>query len=290
MTILAPAPQPLPLVGVGLRTDHVPEVLAAAPAIGWLEVHAENYLADAAALADLLAIRRDTPVALHGVGLSLGGAEPLDRGHLRRLGALARAVEPMLVSEHLAWSTVGGTYLNDLLPLPYTDETLAVVADHVDEAQERLGRRLLVENPSAYLRFAASTIEEADFLATLAGRTGCGILCDVNNLHVRAWNLGEDAERALSRLPAAAVTEIHLAGHGANDIGGRTMLIDDHGGAVAAPVWALYRRAVHRFGAVPTLVEWDTNLPPLATLVAEAAEARRVAVAVLAGGCRDIAA
>lgn len=221
-------------------------------------------------LRQLERLRRDYPVALHGVGLSLGSAGPLDARHLGRLRALADRLAPCLVSEHLSWSVSRGAYLNHLLPLPYTRATLEVVAEHVGEAQDRLGRRILVENPSSYLRFRESPLPEPEFLAELVRRTGCGILCDVNNIHVTAHNLGLDAIAYLRALPAEAVGEIHLAGHATNDADGRQILIDDHGSPVAAPVWELYARALEHLGPVPTLIEWDTDLPPLGELLAEA--------------------
>jgi uncharacterized protein (UPF0276 family) len=258
------------LAGIGLRAQHVRELLARRPALPWLEVHAENYMADAAALASLEEVRRGYPISLHGVGLSLGSAGPLDQPHLARLQRLVDSIEPCLVSEHLSWSTSGGSYLNHLLPLPYTLETLGVVAEHVEKVQERLRRRILVENPSSYLRFRHSSIPEAEFLAELVRRTECGLLCDVNNIYVSAWNVGLDAEAYLDALPVGAIGEIHLAGHVANDADGRTILIDDHGSRVTAPVWTLYERALRRLGPLPTLIEWDTDIPELAVLLAEA--------------------
>ncbi|MGE0724499.1 MAG: DUF692 domain-containing protein [Alphaproteobacteria bacterium] len=290
MIAVHPDPASPPPVGIGLRAPHVAAVMASPPAVDWLEVHAENYMAGPDALADLAAIRTMHPVSLHGVGLSLGSARRPDPGHLRRLKALVRRIDPALVSEHLSWSIVDGVYLNDLLPLLYTEESFGLVADRVDETQSAIGRRLLIENPSAYLRFSGSTITEADFLTALVARTGCGLLCDVNNLHVRARNLGEDADAALRRLPAAAVGEIHLAGHQANEVDGRTILIDDHGSPVAEPVWHLYRRAIALFGPVPTLVEWDSRLPALPVLVEEAERARRMAAAAALEACDGIAA
>ena len=259
--------------GIGLRSPHVAEVLASRPAIGWLEVHAENYMGGGPAIRALERVRADYPVSVHGVGLSLGTAGGLDVVHLERLAALADRVRPMLVSEHLSWSSIDGAYLNHLLPLPYTQETLDVVATHVDRIQSRLGRRLLVENPSSYLRFEDSPIAEADFLNALARRTGCGLLCDVNNVYVSCRNLGGDPADYLDRLDPAAVGEIHLAGHAVNDADGQPILIDDHGSRVAEPVWQLYTSAVARFGPVPTLVEWDTDIPSLAVLLDEAATA-----------------
>lgn len=259
--------------GIGLRSPHVAEVLATRPPLPWVEVHPENYLGGGPAVRALQSIREDYPVSFHAVGLSLGSADGVDRRHLARVKSLADRVEPALVSEHLAWSQAGGAYLNHLLPLPYTEESLVAVCRNVDEVQTTLGRRVLVENPSGYLRFAASTIPEAEFLAELARRTGCGLLCDVNNIYVTARNLGLDALAYLAALPAAAVGEIHLAGHSVNDAGGRNLLIDDHGSPVAPAVWALYERALGRFGMVPTLVEWDSAIPSLEVLVAEARRA-----------------
>jgi uncharacterized protein (UPF0276 family) len=251
----------------------VPALLATRPAVPWLEVHPENYLGGGAAVRALQAVRRDYPVALHAVGLSLGSAEGLDLRHLARLRGLAERLAPCLVSDHLSWSTAGGAYLNHLLPLPYTEEALDVVCRNVTRAQEGLGRPLLVENPSSYLRFVDSPIPEFEFLAEVCRRTGCGLLCDVNNVYVSCANLGEDPLAYLAALPAHAVGEVHLAGHAVNDAGGRAMLVDDHGSRVAPAVWDLYERALDRFGAVPTLVEWDTDLPPLPVLLEEAAAA-----------------
>jgi uncharacterized protein len=268
-------------IGVGLRAPHLAAFIADRPAIGWLEVHAENYMGGGAAPAQLDRIRRDYPLGLHGVGLSLGSAEGLDEAHLQRLKRLVGRYEPCRVSEHLSWSVAGGTYLNDLLPLPYTEESLAIVACHVARAQEVLDRKLLIENPSSYLRFCHSTIAEPDFLAELVRRTGCGLLCDVNNIYVSATNLGIDASRYLDALPPAAVGEIHLAGHAAVTRAGAALLIDDHGSPVPPPVWALYCSALRRFGAVATLVEWDKDLPALPVLLDEARKAECAALATL---------
>jgi uncharacterized protein (UPF0276 family) len=275
--------------GIGLRARHIAEVLATRPAVAWFEVHAENYMGGGPARRRLAEIRRDYPLSLHGVGLSLGTADGLNGRHLARLRGLVDDLQPALVSEHLAWSIAGGAYINHLLPLPYTDESLAVVARHVEQAQDALGRRLLVENPSSYLRFRHSTIPEGEFLAELTRRTGCGLLCDVNNIHVSAHNLGFDAIAYLDALPAAAVGEIHLAGHALNAAEGRTILIDDHGSPVADAVWALYARAVAAFGSLPTLVEWDTDIPALDVLLAEARAADRVRDALAEGSDVDAA-
>jgi hypothetical protein len=261
--------------GIGLRLPHVAEIATARPHLGFIEVHAENYMAETAALDRLLGLRRDYPVSVHGVALSLGSAEELDRIHLGRLKALIERIEPVLVSEHLAWSAIGGAYLNDLLPLPYTEESLAIFCRHVGEAQETLRRRLLIENPSSYLRFRHSTIPEVEFLTETARQTGCGILCDVNNIYVSATNFRFDPIAYLDALPAAAIGEIHLAGHhAAEDV---DVLIDDHGSWVAQPVWELYAQALRRFGAVPSLIEWDTKLPALESLLEEARHAQELA-------------
>jgi len=262
-------------VGIGLRAPHVAEVLATRPAIGWFEVHAENYMGGAPSLAALERLRADYPLSVHGVGLSLGSATVLDTRHLARLHTLLARLEPALVSEHLAWSVTGGIYLNHLLPLPYTEETLEIVAQHVRHTQEVLQCRLLIENPSSYLRFVHSVIPEPEFLGELVRRTGCGLLCDVNNIYVSCCNLGGDPVAYLDALPAHAVGEIHLAGHAVHDADGQTILIDDHGAPVTDAVWTFYAHALARFGPVPTLIEWDTNIPELAVLCGEAHTAER---------------
>jgi uncharacterized protein len=262
-------------VGIGLRLPHIAEIAATRPELAFLEVHAENYMAEMPALDRLLELRRDYPVSLHGVALSLGSAEELDCSHLARLKALIGRVEPMLVSEHLAWSVIGGAYLNDLLPLPYTDTSLELFCRHVEEAQEALGRRLLIENPSSYLRYRHSTIPEAEFITEVASRTGCGILCDVNNIYVSARNFGFDPITYLETLPIEVIGEIHLAGHHTAE--DADILIDDHGSRVAQPVWELHAAALRRFGPVPTLIEWDTDLPALEVLLDEAYHAEELA-------------
>ncbi len=262
--------------GIGLRAPHVAEITASRPMLPWLEVHPENYMAGGPALGALERIRQDYPVSLHGVGLSLGTAGDLDRRHLARLRELVARIEPCLVSEHLSWSIAEGAYLNHLLPLPYTEETLRVFRAHVDLVQETLGRQLLIENPSSYLRFRHSSIEEPAFLAELVRLTGCGLLCDVNNIFVTAFNLGLDAVAYIDTLPGPAVREIHLAGHSQNEADGHTILIDDHGSPVADPVWDLYARVLQRFGPVPTLIEWDADLPGLPVLLGEACRADRL--------------
>ncbi len=264
-------------VGIGLRSVHVADVIATRPAVAWLEVHAENYMASGGpTLAALERIRESYPVAIHAVGLSLGSADPLDARHLRRLRALVERIQPALVSDHLSWSSLGGRYVNHLLPLPYTDETLHLVCDHVAQAQDALGRRLLVENPSSYLRFRESPIPEPDFLADVVRRTGCGLLCDVNNVYVSACNLGLDPVAYLDALPVDAIEEFHLAGHSVNDADGVPVLIDDHGARVAPEVWALFAQVLARSGPRPTLIEWDANIPELSVLVDEARRADAV--------------
>jgi len=262
-------------VGVGLRAPHIAEVMATRPAIAFLEVHTENYLGGGPAVAGLERLRHHYAMSLHGVGLSLGGADPLDRRHLMRVKGLVERIQPALVSEHLAWSVVGGAYLNHLLPLPYDESRLEATSRRIEQVQETLGRAILVENPARYLRFRHSPISEPEFLSALARRTGCGILLDVNNVYVSSYNFDEDPHAYLDAMPTGAIGEIHVAGHATNDADGRTILIDDHGACVAEPVWDLYGRALARFGPVPTLVEWDTNLPELTVLLDEAARAER---------------
>ncbi|HYC14159.1 MAG TPA: DUF692 domain-containing protein [Stellaceae bacterium] len=269
---------PIPArTGIGLRGPHIAEVLATRPAVAWLELHPENYMSEGPGLAALERVRRDYPLSLHGVGLSLGSAEGIDRAHLARLRRLVERLQPGLVSEHLSWSVSGGVYLNDLLPLPLDDECLAIVARNVEVMQEALGRRVLVENPSAYLRFRHSTMSEPEFLTALARKTGCGLLCDVNNIYVSAVNCGGDPRAYLAALPAAEIGEIHLAGHFRTERQGRTLLIDDHGSEVSEPVWGLYAEVLQRFGAVPTLIEWDREVPPLDVLMRETARADAIA-------------
>jgi len=263
--------------GIGLRFQHHQEVLRTQPTVAWLEVHTENYLGGGPSAHTLERVRSSYPLSLHGVGLSLGSAQGLSLEHLLRVRDAVRRFEPGLVSEHLSWSTVGGAFLPDLLPLPMTEEALDVVCRHVDQAQTALGRRILVENPSTYLQYLHSTIAEWEFLAAVAHRTGCGILCDVNNIFVSASNHGWDARRYLRALPAAAVGEIHLAGHSVRSLpAGGSLRIDDHGSHVAPEVWQLYSEALDLFGAVPTLIEWDNNVPALEVLLTEAGKAARL--------------
>ena len=263
--------------GVGLRFRHHQEVAESHPCVPWFEVHTENYLGGGSAPRCLERIRRDYPISLHGVGLSLGSADGLDQAHLRRVRAAVERFEPALVSEHLSWSVAGGTYLADLLPLPMTQEALDVVCRNVEALQAALGRRILVENPSSYLQYRHSTIHEWEFIAQVARRTGCGILCDVNNIYVSARNHGWQAFRYLAALPPEAIGEIHLAGHTVRQLpDGRTLRIDDHGSRVASEVWALYADAIAQFGQVPTLVEWDADVPAMSVLMEETARAAQV--------------
>jgi uncharacterized protein (UPF0276 family) len=259
--------------GIGLRAPHVAQVRAERPAIGWLEVHSENYFVDGGpALAALDAIRSDYAMSLHGVGLALGSADPIDPGHLSKLKRLVDRIEPAAVSEHLCWGHVDGRHLNDLLPLPFTHEALDIVCDRVDKVQAALGRPILVENISAYLRFGCDAMAEWEFVAAVASRTGCKLLFDVNNVYVNAINHGFDPKAYLAAIPADAVAEIHLAGFDASG----ACLIDSHGTRVAPPVWVLYGETIERFGPKPTLIEWDTDIPGLGVLLDEAAKAQRM--------------
>jgi uncharacterized protein (UPF0276 family) len=271
-------PQPMPArAGIGLRAGHFSDVVATRPGVGWLEVHSENHFAPAGpAHATLAALRADYPLSLHGVGLSPGATDPLDRDHLAQLAAAIARYEPALVSEHLSWGVAGGRHTNDLLPLPCTHEALRHVVARVGEIQDALGRRILIENVSSYLEFRDAELSESEFLAELARRAGCGLLLDVNNVYVSACNHGFDARDYLLALPRDAIGEIHLAGHETRRIGGREILVDTHDARVRPEVWALYAFAVARFGRVPTLIEWDTALPALDVLVDEAHHADRI--------------
>jgi hypothetical protein len=263
-------------VGIGLKAQHLRDVIEHDPTLDFFEVHAENYMvAGGPALRHLSRVREQFPLSIHGVGLSIGGEGPIDRNHLDRLASLLQRFEPAWFSEHLAWSSHAGAFYNDLLPLPYHAATLARVCDHVDEVQERLGRRLLLENPSTYLEFTASTMDEGTFLAEVAERTGCGLLLDVNNAYISAVNHGRDPWDLIAALPAAAIGEIHLAGFAEDrDGAGERLLIDTHAAPVADPVWHLYRRTLRHLGPRPTLIERDQSIPPLAVLVTEAQRAR----------------
>ena len=261
--------------GVGLKPQHFRDVLDTRPDIGFFEVHAENYMVDGGPFHHFLGrIREHYPLSLHGVGLSIGAEGPLDESHLARLAALIVRYEPASFSEHLAWSTHGEMFLNDLLPVPYDRATLQRVCEHVDRVQARLKRRMLLENPSTYVEFAASTMSEAQFLREVLQRTGCGLLLDVNNVHVSCVNHGRDALAFIDALPLDAVGEIHLAGFARDhDAAGAPLLIDSHGTPVDDAVWALYATVIARLGCVPTLLERDNDVPSLTTLLAEAQRA-----------------
>jgi uncharacterized protein len=263
-----------PRTGIGLRAQHHLEVLSESPAVGWFEAHTENYFADGGAHVEVLArIRANYPLSLHGVGLSLGSADPLDMLHLERVRRAVNRFEPALVSEHLSWSSSGGRFANDLLPLPYTDEALRHVSSRIAQAQDYLGRRILIENVSSYLQFECSRMSEWEFVAGVAAESGCAILLDLNNIYVAARNFAFDAQGYLDAIDPGAVQEIHLAGHSSALFEGQELLIDTHGAPVCDAVWNLYRAALRRFGDVPALIEWDTDIPALEVLLAEAAKA-----------------
>jgi uncharacterized protein (UPF0276 family) len=268
------APGPIPArAGIGLRSMHHESLLVERPAVAFIEAHTENYFHEGGVAARALErARANYPLSLHGVGLGLGSIDGVDHQHLARVRRAIARFEPALVSEHACWGHAGGEWFNDLLPLPYTEEAAQHLARQVAEAQDFLGRQLLIENVSAYVAFEHSRLAEWEFLGEVVARSGCALLLDVNNVYVNAHNLGVDAEAYLAGLPAHSVREIHLAGHARS--GG--VLIDDHGSAVCDEVWQLYRRALARFGPLPTLIEWDNNIPSLATLVAESERADRM--------------
>jgi uncharacterized protein (UPF0276 family) len=276
--------RPTDHAGIGLRLPHLAEVVATRPDVGWLEVHPENFVANPHAMELLMDLSRRYPISVHTVGISIGSAEGIDRAHLRRLRALVDAVDPVLVSGHLAWSTSGGVYLNDLLPLPYDESALLTVAAHLDGVQDGLGRPYVIENPSSYMAFTTSTMTELEFLNELVRRTGCQLLCDVSNIYLSGHNMGYDPYRFIDGLPVEAITELHLGGFTPEEdeaSAGGTLLVDTHATMIAGPVWDLYRHAIRRFGAQPTIVEWDNDLPPLATIVSEAVRADQVRAAAL---------
>jgi uncharacterized protein len=274
--------RPIPAgVGIGLRLPHHQWVLQHAPAAPWLEVHPENYMHSETAAAELDLIRKKYPLSLHSVGLSLGSAEGVCAEHVRRLARLIGRYEPALVSDHLSWSAIDGVHFPDLLPLPYTEEALEVVARNIDAVQRQIRRRILVENPSSYLRFSASTLSEAEFIGELVRRCGCGVLLDINNIAVSAYNHGESPAESLvsflRHVPPASIAEIHLAGHATLTLEKDVSLrVDDHGSRVSGEVWQLYAQAVAALGMRPTLIEWDKNLPDFDTLRQEADMASEV--------------
>jgi len=262
--------------GIGLRSPHHELLVRERPQVGWIEAHTENYFHDGGPQVRALEQARALyPLSLHGVGLGLGSADPIDREHLRRVQRAVERFEPALVSEHACWGHSGGEHFNDLLPLPLTEEAVRHLAGRVREVQDALGRQILVENLSSYLGFAASQLAEWEFLAALVQESGCALLLDVNNIYVNSVNLGLDAERYIAGVPRDAVREIHLAGHLRRQVGEQVLLIDDHGSAVHPDVWRLYELALQRFGPVPTLIEWDTDVPALEVLVAQARLADR---------------
>jgi len=267
--------------------------VATRPPIGWFEIHPENFLANPHATELLSELSQHYPISVHTVGVSIGSASGIDRSHLKRVRALIDMVDPILVSGHLAWSTHAGDYLNDLLPLPYDEEALQLLAAHIHEVQEGLGRPYLVENPSSYVGFGTSTMNEVDFLGELVRLTGCQLLCDVSNVHLSAHNMGYDAYQYIDGLPADAIGELHLGGFTyeedeANP--GAELLVDTDATVVAEPAWDLYAYAIRRFGPKPTLIEWDNDIPPLAILLGEAARADEVAAQAIAPEARRAAA
>ncbi len=269
MTIVSSLPA---RAGVGFKPQHFTEILAGDAPIGFVEIHAENYMGDGGpAHAQLASLSERFALSVHGVGLSIGGAGPLDGAHLKRLKTLCDRHQPQSFSEHLAWSSHGEFFYNDLLPLPYTEETLTRVCEHIDTVQNTLGREMLLENPSTYVTFVDSTIPETEFLDAVTQRTGCGLLLDVNNVFVSATNHGTDPAAYLTAFPLARVKEIHLSGHDAqSDDAGAPLLIDAHGTPVADPVWALYEAVIRRTGPIATLIEWDNDVPVWPVLANEA--------------------
>ncbi len=265
-------------VGIGLRAPHYSTFLSTRPAVDFVEVHSENFFgrggvpAGGRALQVLEQVRSDYALSLHGVGLSLGSADTVDAGHLRQLQQLAERCDPLWISEHLSWSGIGGVFANDLLPLPYTEEALIQIAQNIQRVQDALQRQLLIENPSRYLAFTHSTMDEPEFLAALTQMTGCGLLLDINNVHVSALNLGFDAAEYLRAIDSSQVAEIHLAGFSEQD----GLLLDTHSQPVSAPVWQLYAEFLNGAGGRPTLIEWDTELPALPVLLAEADKAAAI--------------
>jgi uncharacterized protein (UPF0276 family) len=262
--------------GIGLRSVHHEALVRERPGVGWIEVHTENYFHDGGPHVQALERACELyPLSLHGVGLGLGSTDELDRAHLARVRRAVDRFGPVLVSEHACWSSFGGEHFNDLLPLPYTDEAVRHLSSRIDFVQQQLGRQILIENLSCYLSFRSSRLTEWEFLSAVVAESGCGLLLDVNNAYVNSVNVGLDARSFIERLPPGSVQEIHLAGHARRRVGERELLLDDHGSAVSEPVWELYEHAIRRHGAVPTLIEWDTDIPELSVLVGEAARAQR---------------
>lgn len=278
LSIHGATPEPIPAAaGIGLRGPHHQEFIDTRPEVAWLEVHSENYMSlDSVATAALTKIRQSYPISLHGVGMSIGSTDSLNTRHLKRLRRLVERVEPGLVSEHLSWGSINGRYLHDLLPLPYTEEALDHVVDRINVVQAMLNRLICIENVSSYLQYAHSTIDEPEFLVEVATRTGCGILLDINNVYVSASNHGFSPIRYIDAIPADHVIEIHLAGHSEQTFDGQPILVDTHDSPVCGNVWSLFELAQRRFPSVPVLIEWDSKLPSLKTLLAEAQRAQQV--------------
>jgi uncharacterized protein len=270
--------------GIGLRLPHIAEMAATRPSTAWLEIHPENFLANPHATELLIDLAQDYRVSFHTVGISVGSASGVDRLHLKRIRELMEKIEPIFVSGHLAWSSYGTHYLNDLLPLPYDDETLDVVGAHIHQVQEALHRPYLLENPASYVGFAGSKTEEVEFLSELVVRTGCRLLCDVSNIYVSAHNMGLDARRYIDGLPPGAIAELHLGGFTPEEDEakpGADLLVDTHAASIAEPCWDLYAYALARFGQRPTLIEWDNDLPALATVLNEARRADEISKKVI---------
>jgi uncharacterized protein (UPF0276 family) len=265
--------------GIGLRHQHLQQVLDEKPAINWLEVHSENFFNASLASEQLEEIRKIYPLSLHGVGLSLGSNDPLNQAYLRQLKTAIEKFKPALISDHLSWSSIDGNYFNDLLPMPYTSKTLNHFADKVAAAQDFLGRQILIENPSSYVQFKASNLNEWDFFATLPEKTGCGLLLDVNNIFVSCFNHHFDAQNYLNAVNLDDVQEIHLAGHTTKILEKGTILIDDHASEVSLEVWDLYQKTVQKLGNKPTLIEWDSDIPALSVLLNEANKAQQILAA-----------
>jgi len=264
-------------VGIGLRGKHYKEVLENTPKVNWFEVHSENFFAKGGMAIHILErVREKYPLSFHGVGLSLGSAEGLSDEHLKKLKNIVDRFKPALVSEHISWSNIGSTTLNDLLPLPYTDESLSVLVDNIKHTQDYLGRKILVENPSSYLEYSDSTMTEWEFIQKTVEQSGCGLLLDVNNIYVTCKNHNLDTNEYLQNIPYDAVGEIHLAGFEEKQIEDKSILIDTHGDKVSDDVWKLYEQVIKLSGSVPTLIEWDTNIPELGVLLNEAKKAQDI--------------
>jgi len=276
---------PAPLVGIGLRAPHYKQVVDSPPnSIGWMEVHPENYFGGGFHKEMLRKVRANTDISFHGVGLSLGSDQPVDENHLKNLKELIQEFDPFVVSDHASWSRSGNAHMNDLLPLPYTTETLNRLADNVSRTQDYLGRAMLVENPSTYLSFAQDEMSEPDFLNRLTEKTGCSLLLDINNIFVQAHNHNFDAEQYLDAINPTYVKEIHLAGHIEQSHGDASLLIDTHSKPVRKDVWDLYEKAAQLFGPTLTLIEWDADIPPLEVLLEEAARAESIQTTINRSG------